>query len=159
MKKCLILILFVYMPFLLLADIVDNGSAQYYGKVVYLGVDRIDLKEHCTGKIIAFDWTDNVIVRFNSRCNHPGYTMSRSPAEAEVDCVKGKVFKFFLKKSKSVCYATEFSFDGTNLHIVYAKDKGEADFNVVTFNNTLEYLVFQTICESDVPEDFAVIAP
>lgn len=159
MKKSLILILLLCTPIFLLADIVDNGNAQYYGKVISISSSGIILKEDCTGNTRTFDWTDNVIVRFNSQCNHPGYTMSRSPAEAEMDCAKAKVFKFFLKKNNTVCYATEFNFDGTNLHIVYAKDKGKADFTVTTFNNTLEFLVFQTVCASEVPEDFALIQP
>jgi hypothetical protein len=157
MKKLLILILLIIQSLSIFADVIDDGDKQYYGKVRSITGSKIVLRESCTGADIEFQWRAIRLLRFSSECNHPGWNISTSPVEAEIDCTRTRVFVFFIVGSQDVSYAEQFTVTDGTLRIVYAKGKGIKEFSAANLNNVIDWVSLRSICISDIPDDFKTL--
>ncbi len=133
------------------ADMVDTGNKQYYGAIKYIDKQKVVLKEGCGENVKTFFWSNGISITFNITCDHPGWDMSRSPATADDNCKRRKVFKFFIKGSQQVSYADNFAAENQFLTISYVNNQGSQRVSLQEIEKYIDWVMYVDTCEAEIP--------
>jgi hypothetical protein len=140
-----------------LADYVNDGHMQYYGRITYIDAQTVKIKLNCNGFEKAFKWQDIMGITFDGECSHSGPSFITSPVTANLNCPRVKVFDFQFKDKDKESFATSLKFDQGKLTITYASGKGTYTFNSDQLKDRIRWMVYEEACRADIPSDFPVL--